>query len=52
MVTTTVYKPATNLEIIFIIIAGILNCGIFGYLINRVGNILDNIYKKSSNARK
>ena len=45
MCTSNIYVPHTNLEMIFVTMAAILSCIVFGYILNKVGNFLDNINK-------
>ena len=37
--------PSTKYEILFITIYALLACGIFGYIINKVGSILSDLDK-------
>jgi hypothetical protein len=51
-VTTTsmfgavIYPPLTGMETIFVIFLMLSNCGVFGYTINMLGNIIDELGKK------
>jgi hypothetical protein len=53
-VTTTsmfgavIYPPLNGLETIFVTFLMVLNCEVFGYTINMLGHILDELGKKSS----
>jgi hypothetical protein len=57
-VTTTsmfgavIYSPLNNPETIFVTLLMVLNCGVFGYTINLLGNIIDQLGKKISNFKK
>jgi hypothetical protein len=57
-VTTTsmfgavIYPPLNGLETIFFTLLMVLNCGVFGYTINLIGNILNQLGKKISNFKK
>jgi hypothetical protein len=50
-VTTTsmfgavIYPPLNGIEIIFLTFLMVLNCGVFGYTINMLGNIIDELGK-------
>jgi hypothetical protein len=51
-VTTTsmfgavIYPPLDSIETIFVTLLMLSNCGVFGYTINMLGNIIDELGKK------
>lgn len=47
MVTILLYIPETNFETIFAIVSIFLMTGIFGYMLNTIGNIVTDLNKKS-----
>lgn len=47
MVTILIYVPETNVELIFSIAAIFLTTGVFGYTLNLIGTIINDITKKS-----
>lgn len=44
--------PVNATEQIVVIVMCLLACGIFGYSLNRIGEIIQNIYKKKNAFRK
>jgi hypothetical protein len=44
-----IYPPLNGIETIFFTLLMVLNCMVFGYTINLLGNILDQIGKKLRN---
>lgn len=46
MIAGLIYIPETRIETIFVTLIMISNCGVFGYTINLLGNILDELGKK------
>lgn len=51
MVTTNFYYSKTHFEKIYMGTSAIINCSVFGYLLNKIGIILDNINKVNSKNR-
>ena len=43
MVTNNIYKPKEKFEMIFVTVAAVFNCGVFGYLINKLGKLLERL---------
>jgi hypothetical protein len=41
------YRPLNNIETIFVTFLMLLNCGVFSYTLNMLGNIINEIEKKS-----
>jgi hypothetical protein len=46
MFGAVIYTPLNGIETIFVTFLMVLNCGVFGYTINMLGNILDELGKK------
>jgi hypothetical protein len=57
-VTTTsmfgavIYPPLNNIEIVFVTFLMVSNCGLFGYTINMLGNIINELGKKYSEFKR
>lgn len=47
MITVLVYTPETQVEIVYVAIIMIVNCGFFGYSINSLGLILEEINQRT-----
>ncbi|KRX06764.1 Cyclic nucleotide-binding protein [Pseudocohnilembus persalinus] len=47
MITVLIYVPQTNAEQIYITFIMVFNCGVFGYAINSLGNIVAEINKNN-----
>lgn len=43
MVTFNIYKANSNFEMCFMVFCTVFNASIFGYIINKVGRLLENI---------
>ncbi|KAL4492400.1 hypothetical protein ABPG72_005535 [Tetrahymena utriculariae] len=52
LVNAIVYNPKTTIEIVYMTFTLLVNCCIFGYVINELGNIMDNIVKNQKNSQK
>ncbi|KAL4446018.1 hypothetical protein ABPG74_011010 [Tetrahymena malaccensis] len=52
LVNAIVYNPKTTIEIVYMTFTLLGNCCIFGYVINELGNIMDNIVKNQKNSQK
>jgi hypothetical protein len=40
------FRPLTSIETMFVTLLMLSNCGVFGYTINMLGNIIDELGKK------
>ncbi|EAR85369.2 cyclic nucleotide-binding domain protein (macronuclear) [Tetrahymena thermophila SB210] len=52
LVNAIVYNPKTTIETVYMTFTLLGNCCIFGYVINELGNIMDNIVKNQKNSQK
>jgi hypothetical protein len=46
------FRPLTSIETIFVTFLMVSNCGMFGYTINMLGNIINELGKKSSDFKR